>query len=86
MIALGAILLTWLILGDTSPFNDYFLWHVGIPNFWRLLNAAPFIAGAMIVGNRGGPDAAVLTILQFIQWFVVGFLLSIVLSKVFRRA
>jgi hypothetical protein len=59
---------------------------VGIPNFWRLLNAMPFIAGAVIARSHAGPDPVVFTVLQFIQWFIVGFVLSIVFSKVFRRA
>ena len=85
MVAVGALFLNWLLLGETSPFEEYFLWHVGIPNFWRALNAVPFIAGAVIGRSHAGPEPVLFIILQFIQWFIIGLLLSIV-WKLVRRA
>ena len=85
MVALIALFLTWLLLDDTSPLDEYFLWHVDIPNYWRLLNAVPFIAGSIISGSHAGPHPVVYITLQCIQWFIVGFVLSLVL-RLFRRA
>jgi len=80
-VALGAVLLTWIFLGDSSPLADYFLFHVGVPNAWRLLNAVPFIASAFISGNRGGGPAALFTVLQFVQWFVIAYGLWTLFSR-----
>jgi hypothetical protein len=80
-VALSAILLTWVLLGESSPLADYFLFHVRVPNVWRLLNALPFIAAAIISGNRGGGPVALFTVLQFVQWFVVAYVLSILFSR-----
>lgn len=81
LLALGATLITWLLLGESSPLADYFLTHVGLRNFWVLLNAVPYIAAAIV-----SDDSEVLfTFLQFIQWFVVGFVLSSLFSIFFRR-
>ena len=84
-VAIGALFLNWLLLGKTSPFDEYFLWHVGIRNFWRTLNAVPFIVGAIIGRSHAGPEPALFITLQIIQWFIIGCVLSILL-KVLRRA
>ena len=83
--AVIALFLDWLLLGETSPFHEYFLWHVGIPNSWRALNVVPFIAGAVISGSHAGPEPVVFIPLQMIQWFIIGFGLSII-WKLVRRA
>ena len=84
LVALGAVLLTWVLHGESSPLNDYFSFHVGVPNVWGVLNAFPFIAGAVISGNRGGGPVVLFTILQFMQWFVVAFVLSTIFCRGFR--
>ena len=85
LVALGAILFTWLILGESSPFAAYFSFHTTLPNFWRTLNALPFIAGAVLSGNHGGSPLILFTILQFIQWFIIAFVVSTLLGLVVRR-
>ena len=81
LFGLGAILISWLIQGDSSPFADYFRWNVGLPNLWAMLNALPYIAAAIL-----SDDSLILfTVLQFIQWFVVGFVLSLLLARFFGR-
>ena len=82
---LGAILITWLLQGESSPLAGYFLWNVRLPNFWALLNAPSFIAAAVLSGSHAGGPLLLLIILQFIQWFVVGFVLLTLFSIVFRR-
>lgn len=85
MVALGAVLLTWVILGESSPLAEYFLFHVGVPNVWRLLNALPFIAAGLISGNPGGGPAVLFTVLQFAQWFVVAYGLSTLCARARSR-
>jgi hypothetical protein len=34
---------TWLILGDNSPLQNYFLQHVTIPNLFRVLLTVPYL-------------------------------------------
>ena len=78
-IVVGAFILNWLIMGETSPWNEYFLWHVGIPNIWRTLNVVPGIISAIAAGNIHGGNEAVFYIAFIIQWFVVGWTLSFVI-------
>jgi hypothetical protein len=85
LIALGAVLLTWILHGESSPLADYFSLHDGLPNLWLALNALPFIAGVVISGRHGGGPVVLFTILQFIQWFVVAFVLSTFLFRPFKR-
>ena len=49
-----------------------------------MLNALPFIAGAVLSGNHGGSPFLLFTVLQFIQWFIIAFVVSTVLSILFR--
>ena len=71
LLALGAILITWLLQGESSPLADYFLWHPGLRNFWAILNAVPYIVAAILTDE----SIVLFTILQFIQWFIIGFVL-----------
>jgi hypothetical protein len=84
LIAVSAVLLTWLLHGESSPLADYFGFHTRLPNLWGTLNAVPFIAAAVISGNHGGGAAALFTTLQLVQWFVVAFALSSLFSRMFR--
>lgn len=81
VITVLALMITWLILADSSPLHEYFLWHVTIPNLWRLTMLIPYIFGAIIAGNPHAPSEAILYIAVIIQWFLIGFLLSIPFAK-----
>jgi hypothetical protein len=85
LVALSAVLLTWVLKGESSPLADYFLFHVDLPNVWGVLNAIPFIAAAVISGNRGGGPVVLFTVLQFAQWFVIAFVLSTLFSRTRHR-
>lgn len=74
MIALGVILLAWMIYGESSPFADYFPESIALRNLWMMLNALPFIASAVLSGSHGGGPEILFTILQFMQWFVIAFI------------
>ena len=86
LIALGAILLTWILLGDSSPFAGYFSAYRGLRNLSLALNVLPFIVSAMLSGSHGGGPTILFTVLQFIQWFLIAFVLSTLLLRVFKRA
>lgn len=85
LVMLGALLVTWLIMGDSSPLHDYFLWHVDLPNTWGMTTLIPFIFSAVISGNPHSPSIAIVIFALIIQWSLIGFLLSIPVSKVFVR-
>jgi hypothetical protein len=85
VVALGAILLTWLLHGESSPLAEYLSSHDDLPNLWLTVNAAPYIVGAVISGSHGGAPVALFTILQFIQWFTLGFLVSTFLFRSRKR-
>lgn len=74
--ALLCVFLVWLILGDWSPFNEYFLYHVTVPNFVRWLHVLTYL---LVVILRPEPPFEEVVVYGsiFIQWFVVAFLSSI---------
>jgi len=74
--------LSWLIVGETSPFCEYFLWHVAIPNFWETLNFIPF-ATSVIAGGHSGNEFAFYVGFA-VQWFIIGLALSFAVSA-FRK-
>jgi hypothetical protein len=82
IVAVAAVLLTWILTGESSPLAGYFLSNVGVPNAWRLFNAVPFIVAAVISGNPGGGPAVLFTVLQLAQWFLIAYGLSTLVSRV----
>ena len=82
---LMGLLLTWLILGDSSPFHNYFLWHGTIPNLWAMTMILPYIVGAVFEGNPHSPSILIVGLALIIQWFVIGWLLSIPVAKLRLR-
>ena len=77
----------WLLTSDDSPFADYFLFHVFLPNVWRALNVMPFILGMLVSGNLHAETTAgvVVMVAAFVaQWAAVGFVLSKLVADVGR--
>jgi hypothetical protein len=85
LVVLCALLVTWLILSDSSPFHDYFLRHGDLPNTWAMTTIIPYIFGAMITRNPHSPSMVIFAFALIIQWSLFGFLLSIPMSKLFGR-
>ena len=79
-----SILLTWLT-GIDSPLFMFFIEHHNLMNFWTLLNVFPIILGVMFSGNVHQPDLIGMLVGQFLQWFIVGFLLSKIARKIFTK-
>ena len=75
VVAVGAVLVNWLILGDSSPLHQYFLKRgSGIEDFWLELNFIPVLLAAIVSRNHGGGDELVYSVLLFILWFTIGFM------------
>jgi hypothetical protein len=86
VVAVGAVLVNWLILGDSSPLHQYFLRHgSGIEDFWLALNFLPVLLAAIVSRNPGGGDELLYAVLVFIQWFTIAFMVSSFLFKVRRK-
>jgi hypothetical protein len=81
--ALFAVLVDWLVLGETSPLKPYFMYHVTIPNFVGRLLVLPYFA--LIIFRPRPPFEEIIGYgLEFIQWLVVGYVLIKVISWVLK--
>jgi hypothetical protein len=85
IVVVFALVITWLVTGESSPLHEYFLWHVELPNLWALTVFFPFVFSALISGNPHSPPMAITIIALIVQWAVIGFLLSIPLSRMFVK-
>jgi hypothetical protein len=78
-LALCACLVSWLIVGETSPLSVYFLEHVELPNLWMTLHTLPYLVlvifRPMLLGD------VVLYALVFLQWFLIGYLLALLIFR-----
>ena len=41
LVVLSALLVTWLIMGESAPFHNYFIWHVDLPKYLGDDNSDP---------------------------------------------
>ena len=85
LVALGALLATWLILGENSPFNDYFTRHDDVQDAWQITTVMPFLFSVMISRNPHSPPMLIFTLALIIQWSVVGYLVAIPMAKLWLR-
>ena len=85
LVVVGALLITWLALGDSSPFHEYSLWHSAVPDIWQMTVFAPYLVSVMLSGNAHSPPIAIFILALIIQWFVLGYFLSIPMTKVWLR-
>lgn len=75
---LGSIgcVITWILNSETSPFREYFFWHVTWPNLWTNVNIVAVLSALAI----GLPGIAYLTI--FLQWYLIGYFLARMIARV----
>jgi hypothetical protein len=85
LVVVGALLVTWLILGDSSPFNNYFTRHSEVPDTWRITAVIPFLFSVVISGNPHSPPLVILILALIIQWSLFGYFLSIPAVKLLAR-
>lgn len=83
--AAAGLVLTWLIMAESSPLHDYFIWHVRLPNLWGMTLLIPYVLGALLAGNPHSPSTVIIILFTVIQWLIVGFLLSLPLSRLWLR-
>ena len=81
----ASLFITWLIMANSSPLHTYFLWQTDLPNLWGVTAFIPYVLAALLVGNPHSPSELVVIVFMIIQWFVVGGLLSMPLSKLWLR-
>ena len=82
LVAVGAVLVNWIILGDSSPLHQYFLRRgSGVEDFWLALNFIPVLLAAVISRNPGGGDEFLYVAFLFIQWFTIAFVVSFYLFR-----
>ena len=77
--------LSWLIVGESSPFHEFFLYHVAVPNVWRLVHFPALILSIIASGNIHQGGEVVFVIGFIVQWAIVGLVLSLLIEKRFRR-
>ena len=83
----AAFFFDWLIGSDeSSPFGNYFLYHVTIPNIWRAINLPPLIIAAIVSGNPHTFSGLIVDIVFAVQWFGIGYLVSLFFCRRSRRA
>src|SRR5881409_797904 len=76
--------LSWLLVGESSPFYRFFIHHVGLPNLWRMVHIPPLFLSILASGNvHQGSDVA-FNFGFILQWSVVGFVLSLLIQKRFH--
>ena len=76
ILAVAALVVNWLLLGQSSPFHNHFLWHGELPDLWMALNIIPVFGSAIAAGNPHSGSEIIYGIILVTQWFIVGFLLS----------
>jgi hypothetical protein len=71
---------TWLVLGEGSPLRAFFLYHVTIPNIVGRLLVLPFLL--LTVFRPASPWREIVGYgSEFIQWFVIAYLLSLIIWR-----
>ena len=75
----------WLVHADSSPLHEYFLYHGTIPAMWGLLDLPAYLIGAIVGGNPHAISLPAAYIGFVIQWFLVGWLLSLLLCGLIKR-
>jgi hypothetical protein len=79
ILALVATLVTWLVLGENSPLEGYFLYHVAVPNLFRKILTLPYLI-LIILRPRLWVDE-IGYLLVFLEWLVGSFVLSLLIYR-----
>ena len=86
LVLLLAFIIDWLVIGESSPLANYFLWHVGPKNLWGGFNFLPYAVALVASSNSRWLFPLVFYFAFCIQWLLVGLILSFVLLLFrFRR-
>lgn len=85
IVVTGALLITWLILAESSPFDNYFTSHSDLPDAWRITMVIPFLFSVMVSKNPHSPPLVITMLALIIQWSLFGYFLSIPMAKLWVR-
>ena len=80
-----SVAIWWLVQGESSPFHDYFLYHVGLGNALARANFPAVLFATVASGNVHQPSESAFFVAMFVQWFVIGWLIFKVGSWVRSR-
>jgi len=83
LIGLAGLVMTWLFMSESSPLWSYFLNHVQIPNFWARVLTIPYLI--VVVFRPSMLAEPMFYFLAFVQWTIIGFLISLVGCRMIRR-
>lgn len=72
LFAATASFITWLVLGETSPFYAYFEEHTSVSNSVRRVLIVPYLVLLMADPETEFGEMFVAKIVEFIQWLIVG--------------
>ena len=78
LVAIAAVLVTWAILGERSPVAGL-AERSRAAEMWRVTVVPAFMLAAVDSGNPHSPPMALVAGGLFVQWAVVGYLLSALL-------
>ena len=85
-VAAVAMLATWVILDDRFPLAPYLERnHILVANMTRMTVTLPFILSALISRNPHSPPTSIFIMGLFLQWSIIGLLLSIPFAQRWLR-
>lgn len=76
---------TWLFVSERSPFYQYFIWHVELPNRWVRLNIYPMFLGIAFSGNIHQGSLLGYVIGMLLQWGAVGLVVGLLVVRRSKR-
>ena len=76
-VAIGFLVVWWVVEAESSPFHDYFLYHVQLGNILARLSLPAVFVGICVSGNVHAPSEVGTIIAMFVQWFLIGWFVSI---------
>ncbi len=83
--SISAAIISWLLTSESSQLSEYLLWHPQMRNFWGMLNFPSYLAGATAADNPHNANEIVAWTVFFLQWMLIGILLTAIGRMFFRR-
>lgn len=78
--ALSGTFAVWLVLGERSPFREYFLYRVTVPNIVMGMHIIPYLI--LMIWRPAIYADVISNALIFLQWLLVGYLLARLIVRV----
>lgn len=82
-----AAIISWFALSQSSPFYEWFVYEGDdLKRMWGVLNLLPLVAGAIANGNPHDFNVPTVAVVFAIQWFLVGFVPTFLITLGYQRA